>query len=325
MGRKILVTGGAGYIGSHMVRYMRQKGYQPIVLDNLVYGHKAAVPADVPLYVGDIGDKALVKKICAEHGIVAAMHFSAYAYVGESVTDPAKYYENNVIKTVYFLDALRESGVLKLIFSSSCATYGAVTEPRISEDLPQNPINPYGMTKLMVEKILADYDRAYGFKYVALRYFNAAGCDDTAEIGESHDPETHLIPLALRTLYQDTTLNVFGTDYPTADGTCVRDYIHVYDLADAHLRALEYVCEKETSNFFNLGSENGYSVREIIAMCDKVSGKKVRFIESPRRAGDPPVLVADATKALTVLGWKTRYSLEKIIATAWAWGQKKLF
>ncbi len=291
MNKSILVTGGAGYIGSHMVRYMLKAGYIPVVLDNLVHGHKAAVPEEVALYVGDIGDKALVKKICAEHKFSAAIHFSAYAYVGESVTNPAKYYENNVIKTVYFLDALREAGVLNLILSSTCATYGAVTSPRISENLPQNPINPYGMTKLMVEKILADYDRAYGFKYVALRYFNAAGGDDAGLIGESHNPETHLIPVALQTLLSDKSLQLFGTDYPTPDGTCVRDYIHVYDLADAHLRALEYLFKNQTSNFFNLGSENGYSVREIIDMCNKVSGKQVRYTEVPRRPGDPPVLV----------------------------------
>lgn len=325
MPKTILVSGGAGYIGSHMVRYMLKAGYAPVVLDNLVYGHKEALPAEVPLYVGDIGDRALVKKICRDHHVTAAMHFSAYAYVGESVTDPAKYYDNNFVKTLAFLNALRESGVDYFIFSSTCATYGATDQASLSEAHPQNPINPYGMTKLMVEKALADYARAYGFKYVALRYFNAAGADDTGEIGESHEPETHLIPLALRTLYKDTSLQLFGTDYPTPDGTCVRDYIHVNDLADAHLRALEYLFKTKTSNFFNLGSENGYSVREIIAMCEKVSGKKVRYTEAPRRPGDPPVLVADATKAREVLGWKTQYSLEKIISTAWAWEQKKRY
>lgn len=325
MTKHILVTGGAGYIGSHMVRYMLKSGYAPVVLDNLVYGHKEALPQDVPLYVGDIGDKALVKKICRDHGVVAAMHFSAYAYVGESVNDPAKYYDNNFVRTVAFLNALREAKVQYFIFSSTCATYGATDKPRLVEDHPQNPINPYGMTKLMVEKVLADYDRAYGLKYVALRYFNAAGADDSAQIGESHDPETHLIPLALRTLYKDTALQLFGTDYPTPDGTCVRDYIHVNDLADAHLRSLEYLFRNNTSNFFNLGSENGYSVREIIAMCEKVSGKKVRYTEVPRRAGDPPVLVGDSRKAQEVLGWKAQYSLEKIIATAWNWEQQKRY
>lgn len=322
----ILVTGGAGYIGSHMVRYLLKNNLQPVVLDNLVYGHKEAIPDGVKFYQGDIADSELVIQILQENKIDAVMHFSAYAYVGESVENPQKYYENNFCKTQKLLDTLLENKIEYFIFSSTCATFGMPDVKKINEQVPQNPINPYGFTKLAVEHLLADYARAYGLKYAALRYFNAAGTDDTGVIGESHNPETHLIPLVLQSVLQpEKQLKIFGTDYPTTDGTCVRDYIHVYDLAAAHLKALDFIMKNKTSDCFNLGSENGYSVKEIIQTCEKISGQKANYVEAPRRAGDPAYLVADSAKAHEILDWQTKYDLEKIISTAWDWEKNRKY
>jgi UDP-glucose 4-epimerase len=322
----ILVTGGAGYIGSHMTRYLVKNGLRPVVLDNLVYGHRESLPDSVKFYQGDIADQRLVSKIIRREKIQAVMHFSAYAYVGESVENPAKYYDNNFCKTARLLETLREHSVKYFIFSSTCATYGLQDVPKINEQLPQNPINPYGFTKLAVERLLQDYSRAYGLQYAALRYFNAAGADEQGLSGESHNPETHLIPLALQSILRPRQqLKIFGADYPTPDGTCVRDYVHVYDLAAAHLKALDYIVQNQISDCFNLGSENGYSVKEIIQACEKISGQKTNWVSAPRRAGDPAYLVADAAKARKILGWQTVYDLDKIIATAWQWEQKRRY
>jgi UDP-glucose 4-epimerase len=272
----VLVTGGAGYIGSVAVDDLAKRGEEVVVLDNLVYGHREAVADGVPFYEGSIGDKDLIIKIVAEHKIDACMHYSAYAYVGESVEQPAKYYENNFVETLHLLDALRESGVNKFIFSSTCATYGVPQYVPIDEKHPQWPINPYGWTKLMVERALADYDHAYGLKYVALRYFNAAGASECC--GEDHEPETHLIPLVLKAAMGKTeSVKVFGTDYDTPDGTAVRDYIHISDLSSAHLLALDHLRAGKQSEFINLGNGNGYSVKQVIDTARKVTGRDVPF------------------------------------------------
>ena len=317
----VLVTGGAGYIGSVAVDDLATRGETVVVLDNLVYGHREAVADGVAFYEGSIGDKGLIKKIVTEHSVDACMHYSAYAYVGESVEQPAKYYENNFVETLHLLDALRESGVNKFIFSSTCATYGVPQYVPIDEKHPQWPINPYGWTKLMVERALADYDHAYGLKYVALRYFNAAGASDCC--GEDHDPETHLIPLVLKAaMGKIANVKVFGTDYDTPDGTAVRDYIHISDLSSAHLLALDHLRAGKQSEFINLGNGNGYSVKQVIDTARKVTGRDVPFENAPRRAGDPPQLVGDSRKAREILGWKPQFAeLEKIIESAWAWHQ----
>ena len=317
----VLVTGGAGYIGSVAVDDLARRGETVVVLDNLVYGHREAVADGVPFYEGSIGDKELIKKIVTEHSVDACMHYSAYAYVGESVEQPAKYYENNFVETLHLLDALRESGVNKFIFSSTCATYGVPQYVPIDEKHPQWPINPYGWTKLMVERALADYDHAYGLKYVALRYFNAAGASDCC--GEDHDPETHLIPLVLKAaMGKIANVKVFGADYDTPDGTAVRDYIHISDLSSAHLLALDHLRAGKQSEFINLGNGNGYSVKQVIDTARKVTGRDVPFENAPRRAGDPPQLVGDSRKAREILGWKPQFAeLEKIIESAWAWHQ----
>lgn len=323
---EILVTGGAGYIGSHMVRKLNAAGYLPVVIDNLVYGHKKALSKDIPFYKGNIGNKKLLNKIFNKHNIKAVMHFSAYAYVGESVENPAKYYENNVAATLQLLETMVEKNIKYFIFSSTCATYGNPQTEKITEAHPQNPINPYGQTKLIVEKILGDFDQAYGLKSMVLRYFNAAGADDSATIGESHDPETHLIPLVMQNILgKRKEIKVFGADYPTKDGTCVRDYIHVNDLAQAHLLALEKLFSGSNSNFFNLGTENGSSVLEIIKTCEKISGQKAKAIFTERRPGDPAILIADSAKAQKILNWKPQYDLEKIIRTAWNWEKQRKY
>ena len=266
----ILITGGAGYIGSVAVEQLRKKGESVVVIDNLVYGHREAVGPDVPFYEGGIGDEQLIRKIVKDHNIDAAMHFSAYAYVGESVQDPGKYFENNFSETLKLLDALRACGVTRFIFSSTCATYGEPQYVPIDEKHPQWPVNPYGWSKLMVERALDAYDRAYGLKYVALRYFNAAGASE--EHGEDHDPETHLIPLVLKAaLGKIPNVSVFGSDYPTPDGTAVRDYIHVSDLSQAHMKALEYLRRGGGSQFINLGNGSGYSVKEVIETARRVT------------------------------------------------------
>jgi UDP-glucose 4-epimerase len=315
----VLVTGGAGYIGSVTVELLRARGQQVVILDNLVYGHKEALFADTPYYQGGIGDAELVKRIVREHGVDACVHFAAYAYVGESVEKPAVYYENNVVQGLRLLTALVEEGVKHVVFSSTCATYGEPQRVPIDEMHPQHPTNPYGASKLMCERIMQDFDRAYGLKFVALRYFNAAGA--TGERGEDHQPETHLIPLVLEAaLGKRPHISVFGNDYNTPDGTCIRDYIHVDDLASAHLLALEYLRQGGDSTAINLGNGQGYSVLEVIETARRVTGREIEIKFEPRRAGDPSRLIADATKAREVLAWKTKYpDLETIVRTAWTW------
>lgn len=322
----ILVTGGAGYIGSHMVRCLLKNKLRPVVLDSLICGHKEALPSDIKFYQGDIADHKLVSQIIKTEKITAVMHFSAFINVSESVENPYKYYENNFVKTLSLLNSLRENSVEYFIFSSTAAVYGTHSVPKLTEQLELKPINPYGWSKLMTEQALKDFSTVGALKYAALRYFNAAGADENGTIGEAHHPETHLIPLALQSILQPKRqLKVFGTDYSTPDGTCVRDYIHICDLAEAHLKALEYIMKNKTSDYFNLGSENGYSVKEIIQTCEKVSGQKVNYQETERRAGDPAYLVADSSKARQILGWQTTYDLEKIIATAWQWEQNRRY
>ena len=321
--KPILVTGGAGYIGAHACKALAAAGYLPIVYDNLVYGHRQAVKWG-PLEEGDIADRKRLETVIREYNPAAVMHFAAYAYVGESVENPAKYYRNNVAGSLVLLDSMRNCGVDKFIFSSTCATYGMPEEIPISEDHPQNPINPYGRTKLMIEWMLQDFSKAYGLHFVSLRYFNAAGADPDAEIGEDHDPETHLIPLILdAALGKRTHLEIFGTDYDTADGTCIRDYIHVTDLADAHLRALEHLFKDGQNEAFNLGNGHGFSVREVIDAAMEVTGRKIPCRESQRRAGDPPILIGSSKKIKQTLGWKPVYGeIREIIRTAWQWQKK---
>lgn len=318
----ILVTGGAGYIGSVVVEDLLNKGEEAVVIDNLVHGHRQAVDSEVPFYEGDIGDKELVRRILGDHDIEACMHFSAYAYVAESVENPARYFENNVTQTLELLDVLMERNVKKFVFSSTCATYGEPQYVPIDEKHPQQPTNPYGWTKYMVERAMESYDLAYGLKFVALRYFNACGA--TAKRGEHHDPETHLIPLALFAAQgRIPHLSLFGDDYPTPDGTAVRDYIHVSDLSQAHLLALDHLRAGKSSEFINLGNGNGYSVNEVIETARRVTGITITALKAPRRAGDPSKLVADAAKAREVLCWNPQFlELEKIIESAWVWHQK---
>ncbi len=318
----ILVTGGAGYIGSVAVEDLHKKGEKVVVLDNLVYGHRAAINEDIPFYQGDIGDKNLVSQIIDENDINAVMHFSAYAYVGESVEKPQIYYENNVEQTLRLLDVIVEKGVKQFIFSSTCATYGEPVYVPIDEKHPQSPTNPYGWTKFIVERALADFDRAYDLKFAALRYFNACGASENC--GEHHDPETHLIPLILFAAQgKRDSISIFGDDYPTADGTAVRDYIHIADLSQAHLLALEYLRGGGDSEFINLGNGNGYSVLEVIDAARKITGKNIVANIAPRRAGDPSHLVADAKKAREILGWDPQFpQIEQIIESAWQWHEE---
>ena len=324
---KVLVTGGAGYIGSHAVLELKRAGYDLVILDNLVYGHRDIVDdvLKVDFVEGDIRDRALLDKLFSQHDFSAVMHFSAYAYVGESVTDPAKYYRNNVISTLVLLEAMLEKGIKNFVFSSTCATYGIPQSIPLREDHPQNPINPYGMTKLMVEKILADFDVAYGLKSVCFRYFNASGADPSGLLGEDHNPETHLIPLVLfAALGKQESVSIFGTDYDTPDGTCIRDYIHVNDLADAHILGLEYLLKFQKSDAFNLGNGGGFSVREVLDTARKVTGKEILALERDRRPGDPPILVGSSEKARKILGWNPQYpDLENIISHAWKWHQRR--
>ncbi|MDF5739131.1 MULTISPECIES: UDP-glucose 4-epimerase GalE [unclassified Nostoc] len=323
----ILVTGGAGYIGSHTVLALKQAGYNVVILDNLVYGHRDLVERvlQVELIVGDTGDRALLDQLFKTRDIAAVMHFSAYAYVGESVTNPAKYYRNNVVGTLTLLEAMLTASVKKFVFSSTCATYGVPEFVPIPETHPQNPINPYGVTKLMVERILADFDVAYGFQSVRFRYFNAAGANPNGLLGEDHDPETHLIPLVLMTaLGKRESISIFGTDYPTPDGTCIRDYIHVNDLADAHILGLEYLLKGGDSEVFNLGNGSGFSVREVIAAAEQVTGISIPVEERDRRPGDPPILIGTSEQARTILGWQPQYtSIKDIVTHAWQWHQKR--
>jgi UDP-arabinose 4-epimerase len=324
----VLIVGGAGYIGSHTAKAVAAAGLEPIVFDNLVYGHEWAVKWG-PLVRGDLADRALLVDVMKRHSVDAVIHFAAYAYVGESVTNPRKYFGNNVVGTLNLLDAMLDAGVRDVVFSSTCATYGEPQKVPIAEDHPQSPVNPYGETKLAVEKMLHWYSQAYGLRYAALRYFNAAGADPDGQLGEDHDPETHLIPLALdAAVLSSAELQIFGTDYPTPDGTAIRDYIHVVDLADAHLRALAKLRQGSTDGAaalrLNLGTGRGHSVREVVAAVRKVTGRDVRVREVGRRAGDPPALVADARQAATVLGWQPRYpELEIIVEHAARWRERR--
>lgn len=318
----ILVTGGAGYIGSHTVRQLVKEGYDVIVVDNLVYGHpEAIIDSKVQLIKGDIGDKLLIDKIFTENNIEGVLHFAAYAYVGESVQQPIKYYQNNTAASLNLVEVMLKHGCNKFIFSSTCATYGNPEYIPIDEQHPQNPINPYGASKLMLERVLKDCAHSDDLRYVFLRYFNACGGSADGEIGEDHNPETHLIPLVLRSIkHKDKPITVFGTDYETEDGTCIRDYIHVEDLGDAHIKALKYLMSGGSPTICNLGVGNGYSVKQIIETAERVTGQKATINYGERRAGDPPVLVADNSKAAETLGWKPKYtSLDKIIQTAWNW------
>jgi UDP-glucose 4-epimerase len=319
----ILVTGGAGYIGSHCCKELSKKGFHPITIDNLVYGHKDFVRWG-EFFQGDVGDPVHLKECLSQYKIDAVMHFAAYAYVGESVEDPLKYYENNLGNTIQLLHAVLDNEIKYFVFSSTCSTYGNPQKIPIDEDHPLNPINPYGKTKRMIEEILRDYQTAYGLKYISLRYFNAAGADPDAEVGEDHDPETHLIPLVLDAAAgKRNAIKVFGTDYGTPDGTCIRDYIHVTDLAQAHILALQRLTGGADSSVYNLGNGQGFSVLEVIERARKITGKNIAVENSDRRAGDPPVLIASNEKAIKELDWKPQYAdIDDIIGTAWRWHQK---
>ena len=319
----VLVAGGAGYIGSHCVRQLIAAGHRPIIVDNLVYGHRAAVAPELPFYAVDFGDAAALEPIFARHAIDVVMHFGAYCYVGESVTDPIKYYRNNVAAPLTLLETMLKHGVKRFVFSSTCATYGIPEKMPMTEDLPQAPINPYGQTKLDLENLLKALARSHGLSFAAFRYFNASGAAEDGAIGEDHTPETHLIPVAIRAAQGlGPALQVFGTDYPTPDGTCLRDYVHVDDLSRAHIAAFDKLGTPGTQLFYNLGTGTPTSVREVINAVEKVTGLKVPVTFAPRRAGDPPALYADASKARRELGWVPKYqSIEPIIATAWRWHQ----
>jgi UDP-arabinose 4-epimerase len=316
----VLVVGGAGYIGSHAARVLRRHGFDVLLYDNLSTGH-AALAKGFELVVGDVTETG--KLADAMKRSQAVMHFAAHAYVGESVKDPRKYFRNNVEGGLALLNTALETGLRNVIFSSTCAVYGIPAQVPIGEDAPRQPVNPYGVSKLFFERALEAYDVAYGLRFASLRYFNAAGADETGETGECHDPETHLIPLALgAATEQGAQLQVFGGDYPTADGTCIRDYIHVTDLAEAHVKALEHLLGGGSSIALNLGTGRGHSVKEVITAVEAITGRPVRKQLGPRRAGDPPALVADPRRAEGVLGWKAKRSLAEIVSTAWQWLQR---
>jgi UDP-glucose 4-epimerase len=318
---RILVTGGAGYVGSHCLRRLLKSGHEVVVYDNLYQGHAAAVPPGL-LVEGDLSDQPKLAALMKDRRIEAVMHFAALALVGESVQKPELYYRNNVLGSFHLLDAMRETAVRKIVFSSTTATYGTPDKMPIAETTPQQPINPYGFSKLVVERMLDDFAAAHGFGFAALRYFNAAGAAEDGSIGEDHTPESHLIPIVLQVaLGQRPSISVFGEDYPTPDGTCVRDYVHVEDLATAHLAALERL-QPGKGIKVNLGSGRGYSVREVIEACQKITGHAIPAASAPRRAGDPPELIADARLARELLGWTPRYTtIESIVETAWRWHQ----
>ncbi len=319
----ILIVGGAGYIGSHVNKALNESGYETVVIDNLSYGHEWAVKWG-QLENCDLANIEDIDKVFEKYDIDAVMHFSSYIDVGESVENPEKYYQNNVVNTLNLLHVMLKHDVKKFIFSSTCATYGMPKKIPLSEEHSQLPINPYGRTKLIVENILKDYDRAYGLKSIILRYFNASGADESGIIGESHDPETHLIPLILdAALGKREDIKIYGTDYDTPDGTCIRDYIHVTDLADAHVKSLEYLFENNESNHFNLGNGRGFSVKEVIKSAKKVTGVDFKVSEIERRPGDPDILVGSSKKAKKELGWNPKYTdIDDIIETAWTWHKK---
>lgn len=318
--KNVLVTGGAGYIGSHTCKALAQAGYAPISVDNLSNGHRRAVKWG-PFEHTDLADRYAIENIIREYEIAAVLHFAAYAYVGESIDDPKKYFRNNVANTLNLLEAMLAENVGTIVFSSTCATYGIPAAVPITEDCPQQPINPYGEAKLFVERMLRWFGEAYRLNWCSLRYFNAAGADPDLEIGEDHDPETHLIPLAIQAAHDPASpLKIFGTDYPTPDGTAIRDYIHVTDIADAHVCALEYLLADGESTALNLGTGSGHSVRQVVEAVGALNGDPISTLESPRRPGDPPKLIADPSKAVRLLGWKPRHSsLSEIVETAWRW------
>lgn len=323
---KILVTGGAGYIGSHCVLGLMKNGFECVVLDNLSEGHKKAVKC--PDFIqGDLANLNDIQKVFDKHKIDAVVHFAAYAYVGESVQNPQKYYYNNVVNTLNLLKIMLENNVKNIVFSSTCATYGNPQYMPIDEKHPQNPINPYGYTKLVIENILKDYNKAYKLNYIILRYFNASGADESTQIGESHNIETHLIPLVLKVATgEKQDIKIFGNDYDTPDGTCIRDYIHVNDLSLAHRLAIEKLLKEKISGIYNLGTGRGYSVKEVIGACEKITGQKIAQIITQRREGDPPILYASNDKAKKELGWSFEYTnINDIIKTAWQWEKNKLF
>ena len=319
---KILVTGGAGYIGSHACKVLASRGFQPVVFDNLSRGNGWAVKWG-PLELGDIANSTRLRAVLEQHRPAAVMHFAAYAYVGESVEDPLLYYQNNVAGSAGLLQTLLNFQTIPVVFSSSCATYGKPETIPISEDHPQLPINPYGFSKLVVERMLADLDAAHGLRSVSLRYFNAAGADPDSEIGEAHDPETHLIPLVLAAARDGKSVSVFGDDYNTTDGTCIRDYVHVLDIAEAHVLALEYLMRGGASCSLNLANARGYTVNEVITTAERVTGRRVRLNIAQRRVGDPAVLIGAFDRAQATLGWEpARSDLEIQIRDAWKWIRK---
>jgi UDP-glucose 4-epimerase len=317
----VLVVGGAGYIGSHCVRQLAAAGHRPVVLDNFAYGHRGALAPDVTVHDADLGDETAVKRILLAEKIDAVMHFAAFCYVGESVTDPLKYYLNNCAATLHLLNAMLQVGVKKFIFSSTCATFGVPATLPIHENLPQAPINPYGQTKLDIENALKALAPATGLSFAAFRYFNAAGAAEDGSIGEDHHPETHLIPVAIDVATgKRPHLELYGTDYPTPDGTCQRDYVHVDDLSRAHIAAFDKLSTPGTQLFYNLGTGRPTSNREVIRAVEKITGRAVKVIEKPRRPGDPPALYAESAKAQRELGWKVKFTeIESIVATAWKW------
>ena len=321
--KNILVAGGAGYIGSHTCKALAQAGYRPVTVDNLVYGHRSAVRWG-PLVQADLADRSAIHKVIRDYDIEAVMHFAAYAYVGESMRQPGKYFQNNVANTFQLFEVMREAGLKTIIFSSTCATYGHPDYLPIDEAHAQQPVNPYGESKLFVERTLPWYGMAHGFDYAVLRYFNAAGADPDGEIGEQHDPETHLIPLVIEAaLGRRASVEIYGTDYPTQDGTAIRDYTHVSDLADAHVLALDYLQQGNQSICLNLGTGKGYSVREVIAAVERIGRCAVPIKQTRRRPGDPTELVADASRAREVLAWTpSRSDIDTIVQTAWDWSKR---
>lgn len=318
---RVLITGGAGYIGSHTARELARQGHEPIVFDNLSTGHREFAEK-FAFIEGDIRHANQVT--AALRGVDAVIHLAAKAYVGESFREPRKYYDNNVLGGLALLDAAVDAGVRNFIFSSSCTVYGLPNNLPIDELHRRQPMSPYGRTKLGLEMALEDYARAYGLWFATLRYFNAAGADESGELGEWHDPETHILPLALLAAADQRPLQIFGTDYPTADGTCIRDYVHVSDLAAAHIRALDYITSNRRSLTVNLGTGTGHSVKEVVATVERITGRRVTITEAPRREGDPPVLVADPSLASSLLRWRAERPLTDVVATAWSWFQRRL-